>query len=218
MSEENTSPENAAPEPQATTAPETQPAQPNSGNGEKLFTGDEVEEIVKSRLSRERSKGQRKPKPKPSSDDGASSELLAKIEALELGRNFDRAVSGIRLDDVKRSTLEMLFRNEMPDSPKEWAEEKVAALGWAQPTTNGTDAAPAEKPPAASPNTPPTSDGGAPGSNGSQYHRADNPLTWSRDHLERIVADKGSDEGRKFARQQLEQYLRNTRVVLPTRK
>lgn len=224
------------------TSPEHEPQEhetdtsPGEEDGEERFTKDEVEEIVRKRLQRERRKLKRelqaeeKPKPQPKraksetrdSESGERETLRERLERVELREEFTDAAAELGLSRAQRKRLMRIYLKEKPEGdPAEWIEETLEELGVSlgEPSTpkqtkeppraeEAADAKP-EKP--AEPKQP--VEQSAPSRDPSAYTPQDNPLHWSKDVLDRILSEKGVTEGRKYIRQQLEQHLEKVKVV-----
>ena len=201
-------PDNTADSTAADTEADESSATPESG--ERLYSRAEVDSIV---ANVRRSLAAKEKKSKPSNDSDAPSqqsqnvtkrELMAELENLRRGRDFDRALGGLPLKDSQRDALETLFRAESPEDVREWAERKIADLGWAKPQTQSIPEQ--QKTPAAK------VDFGAP-SPKAKWDQVINPNEWTADDIERIYAEKGVAAGRKFITERAERYLKNARVV-----
>lgn len=71
--------------------------------------------------------------------------------------------------------------------------------------------------PRPAPKGPPVTGGGSPASTAMRLEDR-NPLEWSREDIDRIRAERGVSKGNRYVRERLEAYLKNVKVVPPSRR
>lgn len=114
------------------------------------------------------------------------------------------------LSDFQIDKLDRLMQVERPDDIGTWAEEVIQGMGWVKPELQLDETPPKEQPPSAK------SDQGPPAS-ATSWEDKRSPLEWSKEDVDRILREKGIHKGRRFIREQMEQFLQGVVIVPPPR-
>jgi hypothetical protein len=127
--------------------------------------------------------------------------------------DFQDATCELQLEKGVLRRMRAAFKAEMPSDPDAWVESfcqdfKIGRQPQSQPQTQRH-----EVPEVQTPKGPSRSDGGAP-SQSPVWEQPTNPLTWTQDDVDRIMALKGKVNGRKFIKEKFSDYMRNTHVIL----
>lgn len=125
---------------------------------------------------------------------------------------FYDATAGLVLTRDQLKIMRSAFKAALPEDPDTWVDEFTAAMGIGRPPQEAKEGQ--EMKVETKPRGKPASDAGSPSSH-PVWEQPTDPLSWSKDDIDRILALKGQVDGRKFLRSKLTEHMRNVTVILP---
>jgi len=155
--------------------------------------------------AKEAAKQAKEPKPDaPQTPPGDPRRLLAQRDAL------DDALAGRSVTADQRRVLRDLIARVDPDNPAEWAAQTVSTFLGSGATSQTT-----------TPDAPRviqnSSDGGAP-QGLPVWERPGDPFKWTSEDVKRLEALKGKREAHHILRRKAEEYARDLRLAVPSRR